>query len=68
MKVFGKCQLIGNITSNLLSRVGANQRLRGEASVSMTPGQWSTLKRHMLSLPVQRNEHPMNLSVVTMDV
>jgi hypothetical protein len=30
----------------------------------MTPGQWSTLKRQMLSIPMQTNEHPMHLSVV----
>jgi hypothetical protein len=39
MKVFGKCRQIGNITRHLLSRVGANQRLTGKASVAMTPAQ-----------------------------
>jgi hypothetical protein len=68
MKVFGKCCQIGNITRHLLSRVGANQRLKGDASVAMTPGQWSSLKRQMLSMPLKTNEHPMHLSVVTTDV
>jgi hypothetical protein len=56
------------ITRHLLSRVGANQRLTGKASVAMTPGQCSTLKRQMLSMSMQTNEHPMHLSVVTTDV
>jgi hypothetical protein len=65
MKVFGKYRQIGNITRHLLSRVGANQRLTGKASVVMTPGQWSTLKQQMLSMSMQTNEHPIHLSVVT---
>jgi hypothetical protein len=68
IKVFGKCCQIGNITRHLLSRVGANQRLTCKASVAMTPDQLSTLKREMLSMPMQTNEHPMHLSVVTTDV
>jgi hypothetical protein len=40
----------------------------GKASVATTPCQWSTLKRQMLSMPFQTNEHPMHLSVVTTDV
>jgi hypothetical protein len=67
MKVFGKCHQISNITRHLLSRLGANQRLTGQASVVMTPGQWSTLKRQMFSMPVQTNEHPMYFSDVTTD-
>jgi hypothetical protein len=68
MKVFGKCHQIGNITRHLLSRVGSNQWLTGKAYVVMTTGQWSTLKRQMLYMPVQTNEHPMHVSVVTTDV
>jgi hypothetical protein len=68
MKVFGKCPQIGNITRHVLSRVGANQRLTGKVSVAMTPGHWSTLKRQMLFMPMQTNEHPMHVSVGTTDV
>jgi hypothetical protein len=68
MKVFGKCRQIGNITRHLLRCVGANQGLTSKASVAMTSGQLSTLKRKMLSMPMQTNEHPMHLSVVTTDV
>jgi hypothetical protein len=68
MKVFGKYRQTGSITRHLLSRVGANQRLTGKASVAMTPSRWSTPKRQMLSMPVQINEYPMHLSVVMTDV
>jgi hypothetical protein len=68
MKVFDKCCQNGNITRHLLTRVIANQRLTSKASVAMTPGQWSTLKRQMLSIHMQMNEHPMHVSVVTTDV
>jgi hypothetical protein len=68
MKFYGKCHQIGNITRYLLSRVGANQLLTGKAYVAMTPGQWSTLKQHMLSMPVQTNEHTMHLSVVRTEI
>jgi hypothetical protein len=68
MKFFCKCCQIGNITRHLLSRVGANQRLTGKAYVAMTPGQWSTLKRQVLYMPVQTNKHPLHFSVVITDV
>jgi hypothetical protein len=68
MKVFGKCQQIGNITRYLLSRMGVSQRLMGKASVAMTPGQCPTLKRQMLFMPVQTNERHICFSVVMMDV
>jgi hypothetical protein len=55
-------------TRHLLNRVGANQRLTGKASVVMAPGQWSTLKRQILSMHVQTNKQPMHLSVVTTDI
>jgi hypothetical protein len=68
MQVFGKCWQLGNTTRYLLSHVGANQRLTGKVSVAMTPDQWSTLKRQMLSMSVQMNKHPMHFSVVMTDV